>query len=240
MKERIRNLIEKIVFKLERKLDYRITFSQTGEDLLVKTLLINMLRLNRITYLDIGANDPRFFNNTYLLYKKGYSGILVEPNPELVSKLKSVRKRDNILNIGIAEKEDKMMYFMFDDNTLNTFDLDEANKYIALGHKLEGKKEICVKNINQILEEYGKVNFISIDIEGLDFRILKSLNFEKNAPECICIETSEHEGGKREDFVEVNKFLEEKGYFIYADTMLNTIYTNRQEILKSSQGNIRR
>jgi hypothetical protein len=55
------------------------SFSQSGEDLIVHFLLTWQLGIKNISYLDIGANDPFSCNNTYLFYKREFSGVNVEP-----------------------------------------------------------------------------------------------------------------------------------------------------------------
>src|SRR5215470_302661 len=59
-----------------------ITYSQFGEDLIISDLF-NKLSIDRVSYLDIGANNPSFVSNTYLFYERGFRGVLVEPNPIL-------------------------------------------------------------------------------------------------------------------------------------------------------------
>lgn len=71
-------------------------------------------------------------------------------------------------------------------------------------------------------------NLISIDVEGLDLQILKTLNFEKYRPEVFCIETLQHSKNytetKNQDLI---SFLETQDYFVYADTYINTIFCRR-------------
>lgn len=211
----------------------RISYSQTGEDLIILDFLKLELGRKDITYMDIGANEPKFLNNTYLMYKEGNKGILVEPNVNLCKKLERYRKRDIVLNCGVAGEHGKLTYYMMESDKINSFSKDEMEEYVKLGHKLLGEKEIEVFAINEIFEKYGSVDFLSIDVEGLDFEILKSLNYRKYAPTVICVETQEYGGGKRDDFEEINQFLFGNGYMIYADTMLNTIYVNSEEFEKS-------
>ncbi len=62
--------------------DTQVTYSQFGEDLIVR-YLFDSLGIARPTYLDIGANHPKFSGNTFGFYKRGSRGVLVEPNPRL-------------------------------------------------------------------------------------------------------------------------------------------------------------
>lgn len=211
----------------------RVSYSQTGEDLIILDLLKVELGKKNISYMDIGANEPRFLNNTYLMYKNGARGILVEPNIKLCKKLKKYRKKDIVLNCGVAAEHGKLTYYMMDSDKINSFSKEEIEEYIKLGHELLGQQDIEVFTINEILEKHGRVDFLSIDVEGLDFEILKALNYKDYGPIVICVETQEYGGGKRNDFDEINQFLFGKGYMIYADTMLNTIYVSREMFERS-------
>ncbi|MBL0133475.1 MAG: FkbM family methyltransferase [Chitinophagaceae bacterium] len=80
-----------------------------------------------------------------------------------------------------------------------------------------------------------KPDFLSIDIEGLDLSILKSLDFQSYRPKVIyveCVEFStDHRGGKNKELVD---FLLTKGYFIFGDTYINTIFCDTASF-KSNQ-----
>jgi hypothetical protein len=84
--------------KLFRKIAKRLMpesqmgYSQFGEDLILSHLFYQ-LDIKKPTYLDIGANEPRYISNTYFFYLKGSRGVLIEPNPFLYKKLKSMRPR---------------------------------------------------------------------------------------------------------------------------------------------------
>lgn len=231
----IRNCWERIVGKIDtlKQCNYRKVYAQTGEDIIIKDLLELELGIQHVRYLDIGANDPRFLSNTYLFYLSGEKGVLVEPNPMHCKKIKRIRKRDTVLNCGVASEEGRLTYYMMNSDKINSFSEEEVTEYQKLGYTLVGKKELPVTTVNKILDKFGEVHFISIDVEGLDFNILKSIDFEKHNPICICIETCEHCGTKRKDFMELNDFLKRKGYMIYADTMLNTIYVKEKEFMIS-------
>ena len=67
------------------------SFAQSGEDVIVRQLL-EELGVKKPTYLDIGARYPVRMNNTFLLYRSGGRGVLVEPNVDLIRSLKRKRR----------------------------------------------------------------------------------------------------------------------------------------------------
>ncbi len=78
------------------------------------------------------TNNPQYISNTYLFYERGISGVLVEPNAFLCEKLKAVRPRDTVLNVGIGAddnmKEADFYLFPEEADGLSTFSFEEANK----------------------------------------------------------------------------------------------------------------
>ena len=80
----------------------RQSFAQQGEDLILYNLLCHDLQILAPSYLDIGAGDPVLSNNTYALYLTGSRGVLVEPNPEMVRKIRAVRPGDVVAACGVG------------------------------------------------------------------------------------------------------------------------------------------
>lgn len=102
-------------------------------------------------------------------------------------------------------------YYMMDSDTLNTFSKEEANNAVRNGFQIKRCMDVKVYEINSILQKYFKdsgLNFLSIDIEGNDFDVLKAIQYDKVRPSVICTETVEFMGGKDErlfDFIEFYK-----------------------------------
>ena len=83
-------MINKFLYKLIKPSLRVNSFAQAGEDRILE-FLFSTMGIRHITYLDIGANDPVFCNNTYLFYTRKSKGILVEPDPVFNSVLKRAR-----------------------------------------------------------------------------------------------------------------------------------------------------
>jgi len=82
----------------------RFSWSQHGEDVTL-TSISGFPSIGR--YLDVGANDPIRFSNTNLLYKLGWSGVNVEPNPRLFQRLQKYRVNDINLNLLVGNSSVK-------------------------------------------------------------------------------------------------------------------------------------
>ncbi len=210
-----------------------VTFSQFGEDIIMLKML-ERHKVSNITYLDIGANDPINGSNTYNFYLRGYHGILIEPNAALCEKIKQVRPKDKVLNFGIGNDNQKEAdYYMFaeENNGMNTFSKEEAMNYEKEGIKIQKVIKLPLKDINQVIAENftDSPTIISLDVEGLDEMILNKLDFDKCQPLLICVETvnynKDKELTKRQSILNL---VISKGYFIYADTHVNTIFCSKK------------
>lgn len=208
----------------------KLSYSQCGEDLIVD-YVFRLRGIDRPSYLDIGANHPYYLSNTAYFYQKGGRGINVEANPYLSDQFKSARPEDITLNIGVGPTESELTFFIMEDNTLSTFSKDECDSMIKNGKALKETKVVRLTTIQNILDEHynGKFpDFLSIDIEGLDLEILKTIDYSKSTPLIICVEAAEYSpsgAGKRKD--ELINFLVDKGYYEYANTNLNAIMVRR-------------
>lgn len=214
---------------------WKKSYSQSGEDLIL-AYLFGKLKIEKPTYLDIGANHPKFISNTYFFYKRGARGVCVEPNPYLCKQIRKYRKGDKCINAGIglqAQKEADFYLFPKYASGLSTFSKQEALYWQETGMQDAGKipfeKIIKVEliDINNMISQFCKEapHLLSLDVEGLDLPILQSLDFTTHAPKVICVETlgygENHVEFKRHDIID---FLKSKGYNIYADTYINTIF----------------
>lgn len=208
------------------------SYSQSGEDLIIRFVFDNYLKIPQPRYLDIGAHHPTYLSNTYLFYQSGASGICVEADPFLCENIRKVRPRDMCLNVGAAAHSGNAEFFIMTTKTLNTFSREEALRYQSYGNnKIEQTVQIPLLSIQEILKKHGDAppNFISLDVEGLDLSILESFDFTSCRPEIFCIETLTYVEDKTErKLTDIIDFMISKNYFVYADTFLNTIFVARE------------
>ena len=207
-----------------------LTFSGNYEDLFVSGIFLQR-GINIPTYFDIGAFAPIESSNTYLFYKRGASGVLVEPNPLQITALTSVRPRDICLHAGVAaESQPAVDFFVVSDRQLSTFDKAKAEQLDAGGKRKIAKiMAVPVFSINVLMQQYGCPNYVSLDTEGYDLPILQGLDFSLFRPQVFCVETITFS----EDLTQIRKItdvhalMNDNGYFVYADTFSNTIFVDR-------------
>jgi FkbM family methyltransferase len=208
------------------------SYSQCYEDVtLIMMLNAYMLRNNitstTISYIEIGGNHPVSTSSSYLLQRRyNANGIIVEPDPKLAKVLRTFRPMDNIIEAAVVDTDDKEIEFYV--STLN--ELSTANKDFIQKNNLT-VEPITVKTIrvNDLLEMTANVGslFLSIDVEGLDIRILKDINFSLYRPHFITIEPSEHliPGASSE----IISYLKEKEYRLVAQNYVNLMFEDSRK-----------
>jgi hypothetical protein len=206
-----------------------LSFAQSGEDL-IANFIFHYLQIPRITYLDVGAHEPVAINNTYFFYRRGYHGVLVEPNVEMCKKLRAVRPKDTTLEAGIgvtAEREAD--YYLMTESAWNTFSKEEAEHMTRVTGgriKVERVIKMPLLEINDVMVKHfgGAPTFLSIDAEGLHLAILKTIDFKKFRPAVICVETLI--AGTNKHIPEIPAFMETDKYVARGSSFVNTIFVD--------------
>jgi FkbM family methyltransferase len=210
----------------------RTSYSQMGEDLVLLDLLHAWMKLDAPTYLDLGAADPIDGSNTYLLYTSGCHGVLVEPNPAYVAKLRQARPRDIVVPAGVGIDDSTAAdYYVFRDRPmLNTFSPDEVamRRRQSKDFVVEKVVKIPLVSLNSLIATHlGQApDLLSIDIEGLDLAVLRTLDVDRYRPAVIIAEAG-RPGNVNADPALV-AFVESKGYIVCGTSLYNTIFADRR------------
>ena len=165
----------------------KISYSYGGIDSLILNIFKNQ---KNGFYLDIGCGHPIKNNNTYLLNKKGWSGINIDLDEENIHLFNSYRKKDVNLAIAVSDKEGETdLYFYHSKSALNTINKENADFQKA---KVSAIRKVETQTINKILENSPfkdrKIDFLSVDVEGSELPILKNFDFKKYSPKVIVVE----------------------------------------------------
>jgi len=157
--------------------------------------------------------------------------VLIEPNPAFTAKLKRKRPGDVTLQAGIGlDDTPELDYYMLTDDQLNTFDKEQVDRLLATSNvKLERTVKTPMLSINRVMMEHFRgaaPDYLSIDVEGLDLAILKTLDFGRFRPKVICAETVIT--GTLKHNTETPEFLASKGYVIRGGTHPNTVFLDKK------------
>jgi FkbM family methyltransferase len=215
-------------FFIDKTFQPRISYSQNGEDILISGIFESLSK-KKIFYLEAGGYHPYNGSNTALFYLTGSEGIIIEPNPSLYKLFPVKRPRDINLNIGLSSRSGTQLFFLSASGALGSLVPDGWQ-----GSSPENESNtisIPVYTLPDVMKKYAEgktIDFLSLDIEGMEMPVLQTLDYQSVYPVVICAETIRHIPGlKNEKNTEIIDFLTGKGYFVYADTHINTIFVRR-------------
>jgi len=161
-------------------------------------------------YVDVGCHHPTYINNTYLLYKKNWSGINVDTSQFSIDLFNHMRPQDLNYNCAVSNRNGTVkLFFQREFSQLSTIESIQA-KNVFQGNIKE--KDIQAFTLDEILNRHKykntKIDFLNIDVEGADLKVLEGLSFEKFKPELICLEIHDKEVKKSK----IYNFLTDKKY----------------------------
>lgn len=167
-------------------------------------------------FVEVGANHPKHFSQTWFLEQQGWSGILIEPNPELCELLRAERPRSCTVQSAVGNPPHPC----------------NINLYVASRHfgvrssvipnrKHSRSKPISVplRSLDSILGDVGirQADFVSIDVEGYELEVLQGFDLSRYRPKLILIEDHRHDFKK-------HFYLRRHEYRLVKRTGLNNWY----------------
>ena len=179
------HIIQNIYFKHKNFLNKK-TYSLFGEDLAILKFFKNE---KKGFYVDVGCYHPTHINNTYLLYKKGWTGINFDISKFSIDLFNFFRKKDLNIWSGISNKKGvRKIYYRKKINMLNTLNKEIAKIHFKNGYKVGNVKVDTLNHFLKKLPIKSKIDLLKIDVEGEELNVIKSINLKKYKPRLISIE----------------------------------------------------
>lgn len=207
--------IAKILFSKRQSRRY---YSQFGEDAVLSEIFGR--RKKKGTYVDVGCYHPRKHSNTYLFYKKGWNGLLIDIERAKIIACRILRPKDRVLLAGVSDKaETRTIYAPKKYSVLTSL--------IPLRPEFKPIGTIDCLTLTELLDKHlgGRdIDLLSIDVEGHDLNVLKGLDFSKYKPEVIVIESWEAKEPESIFNGKINLLLVSKGYKLRGWAGLSLIY----------------
>lgn len=204
------------------------SYSQEGEDMILRRMFEGQIAG---FYIDVGAHHPKRFSNTYFFYKKGWNGINIDAMPGSMKPFEKIRTKDINIEKAISSKKQILTYYVFNEPALSGFSKEISERRNGLNnYKIVSKTEIETSTLEEVLEknlpEKQVIDFLSVDVEGLDFDVIKSLNLNRYHPRVILVETSERTLSDVQN-TEVYKYLSDQDYELYAKAVYTLIFKSK-------------
>lgn len=218
----VAQLLRKKLQVREREIrNVRFSFSTNGEDVLLDSLLSGPG-----LYLEIGGHQPVAGSNTYLLYLRGWQGLVVEPNGRHAAEFSRRRARDQVVEAAICDFEGEVWYDEVRPH-------DSANQIrrvgVPPGPLVVHSKKIHSMTMESLLQisrfPSEQFRLFSIDAEGCDLEILRSTPWGAFRPQAVCVEALEQ--GVRAETI---AFLSSKGYEFHAASGPSLIFRRKDSV----------
>jgi len=201
------------------------SYAQEGEDLVLPRIFETQATG---FYVDVGAHHPQRFSNTYFFYKKGWRGINIDAMPGSMRAFNRQRPRDVNIEKPVASMQQMLTYYTFNEPAFNGFSKALSEQRNGMAHfKIVATQEIETTTLTDLLDRYlpaGQyIDFLSVDVEGLDLDVLQSLDFKRYRPTIILVEML---GNNLAEMMAepMYQLLTKQGYELYAKTVCTVFF----------------
>lgn len=202
----------------------RGAYGQWAEDLLIGGLVPERHGF----YVDVGAFHPMHYSNTYLLYKRGWHGVAVDPNASAGTLFRLHRPRDTFVHAGVGATRESKSYYVFNHQSCNTFAPEHRDRMLARPFMhLIRTDEVALEPLSDIMTRVApntQVDVLNIDVEGMNLEVLKTLG--THMPRLVCIEDDDLVLGADTIESSIHAYLSERGYTLRARAGQSSIYTH--------------
>lgn len=205
-------------------------FSQNGEDVVVNVILDEEAAAHgRGMFVDFGAYHPFRFSNTFLLYLKGWRGVNVDANPDAIAAFQSIRSEDVSVRALMSDKAEELEFRRYAEGAFNT--ANPASMEIMASRTNAVSKLLAVDRLttttpNQIFDAHvgsKKLDFVNIDVEGLDERLLYAIDFDRYRPKVLAVEMLLQQWTSEP----MRSFLSAKGYAPHSHCFHTAIFVRK-------------
>ncbi len=227
--------LRKILIKILDLFRHQRSYSQDGEDMVLRSFMESYPKDYRGFYVDVGAHHPVRFSNTYHFYRKGWRGINIDATPGSMQLFHWFRRRDINLELGIGAEKSSLTFYCFDEPALNTLSKNVAEERTQGGrYKIKAEVVVPIMPLREVLENHlppgSKIDFFSVDVEGMDEIVLRSNDWNRFRPAFVLAEDA---GFQWDDPINqglgVYQLLTDNGYTLVAKTQRTLVFQDNQK-----------
>jgi hypothetical protein len=173
-----------------------MSYSQNQEDLFV----LNYFKGYTGNLLSVGENNGTDLSNAKLLIQNNWNATLLEPGNIFheLQNLHLINERIQCLNIGIGDKDEAVLFwesgahvpYGTDRGLVSSANYSETERWRKMGVQFDETQInlVTFKSFMNLLSMHRTFDFISIDAEGFDWKILKQIDLDEVKCKCLCIE----------------------------------------------------
>lgn len=180
------------------------SYSQWGQDI-IADVFFRYNRPRTKQFVDVGAFDGLWLSNTRRLFELGWSGVCIEPVSVAYKMLEELYKGTDVKCVQRAISLKEGIVTISDQGVAS-----------SLYGNMDGRTErVLSSKLSTVLDELnvGEIDYLSIDVEGTDFDVLKNLDFDRYHPQLVEVEYASTWPERKP----VCDFMEERGYILWLD-----------------------
>ena len=192
--------------------------AEFGEDIFVRRFFQNQ---DQGFYVDVGCYHPIKSSLTYYLNKKNWRGLNIDISAVSIDLFKLSRPKDFNIQAAITDFDGKTFYY---ENS-------PINQQNSLEEKDGNKIEVDAYKLNTLLEKYNikSIDYLNIDVEGTEYKVISSINFKKYNPKLISIEFNNYE---IEELInsEIHKCMKKNNYQLISKFGVTCFYVSDKDV----------
>lgn len=223
------------------------SYSQFGEDLVVGKIFQSIgLDLETSYFLDLGAFHPSWISNTFLFYRRGLSGINVDTGRDKIRLFEAFRPRDVSLLAAVVPDDGPAEVTLASPPGYseaasvlegNEAPVAEEPRFARFGLRYTRLNALKVSELLDLAPRNKRFAYLNVDCEGLDERIVRSIDLERVRPAVLSFEASPPIDGRLDHLrdSEVARFLRERDYAFISQCALTSIYVDARLLREHPQ-----
>ena len=214
-----------------RNFKFLFNGSQFGES---KKILKHFKNKYKGKYVDLGCFHPTRHNNTIELYRKNWKGINVDLSSTTIDLFNFHRPNDINIKCAVSSKNVIRAYYFKDKisplNTLEKSQLSFLKKKFNIQKNDLKKLKIKTQTLKQILKRYKffNIDFLNIDIEGHELKVLQNFNFKLFKIHLICLEMLKNNKKSIVNSLKIDNILKKNGFKFVEKIGVNHFYKNKK------------
>jgi FkbM family methyltransferase len=186
-------------------------------------------------FVEVGANRPQQESQSWHLEQLGWTGVLIEPQPQLANDLSCTRSAKVFAVACSSPQNAGRRMPLHVAGALSSLDRDR----MAPGAQPDRVIEVPVRTLDDILAEARaplRFDFLSIDVEGHELEVLRGFDIARWRPRLIVLEDHVGNLGKHRYMQNVGYRLirrfENNGWYVPDDAQLRVAPRERWDILR--------
>lgn len=206
-----------------------VYFGQSGEDVVVSKVFKD--KRNGF-YVDVGCNNPFRYSNTFALHAGlGWTGLNIDADPEIIKTFRKARPKDICVNAAVSDTHEDVELTVFKGKAHNTIDPEmlERKKDLVIDRVIRMTTRPLREILSEHLDEGRVIDFLNVDVEGVDLKALQSNDWDKFPASLICVEDHDF---RKSNGTPIRSYMESIGYSLYSHLIQSSFYIPAKALRK--------